>query len=87
MSTLYSLACMTVVMHEDLTSYDCIIIIFTAILYSPIKVKNYNQLPLILLSSDKNTEHHHQSHHPHHHNDIDRLGIVSICLCMRWACS
>ena len=40
------------------------------------------QLPLILLPSDNNNEHHHhhQSHHPHHHNDIDRLGLVSICL-------
>ena len=61
-------------MHEDLTSYDCIIIIFTAILYSPIKVKNYKQLketcfqlPLILLPSDNNKEHHHLSYHHHHH--------------------
>jgi len=38
-------------MHEDLTSYDCIIIIFTAILYSPIKVKNYKQLKRYLFST------------------------------------
>ena len=45
-------------MHEDLTSYDCIVIIFTAILYSHIKVKFINikketcfQLLLIIIST------------------------------------
>ena len=58
LSTIYYLTCITVIMHEDLTSYDCIIIIFTAILYSLIKVKKIInskketcfQLPLILLT-------------------------------------
>jgi len=68
-------------MHEDLTSYDCIIIIFTAILYFPIKVKKKLTVKKRLIFNS------HSSSYPqitimniiiiihHHHNEIDGLGI------------
>ena len=38
-------------MHEGLTSYHCIFIILTAVLYSPIKVKIVNSTKRYLLST------------------------------------